>query len=355
MNSQRFRLFVLVVLLIFGPCSVDLRAQVLQWVNVAERNKNATVLIRVDSQDQDSNFGSGVIIGPNKILTAKHLLPENETLKRGDYLITGLVGWDAASIDFGQATKLVIEYISSQFDLAVLRFDTSSTSKPHAFSMRSTVKQGEAVLIMGYPGGGSLQCTQGIVSGKGEGETWTTDAIAGVGNSGGPIFDVSGQLVGILLYGAQGRDKNGVYSPGYFLALDRIDSDLSRFRTRGEDFQISIKAGSVNSIPAAEVERITINYSLNDEEISHLWISATERGSRRLFSAQYGFRIISAEFQVASQNHVKDGPQVLVSEDGSSVTLQYSLESGPFFDRWRGWLVGTLNTIQERVSVGKTR
>ena len=178
---------------------------VTQWINVVEKNKGVTVLIRVDTEGQDSGFGSGVIIGPGRVLTAKHVLPDDPTRERGNFLIKGLVGWDEASIDFAQARKLVIEYVSVRYDLAILRFESGTSTEPHAFSTGS-LKQGQSILVMGYPDGGSLTCTQGIVSNKNAGGTWGTDATVGVGNSGGPLFDPNGSLVGILLEGSAGRD-----------------------------------------------------------------------------------------------------------------------------------------------------
>jgi hypothetical protein len=204
---------------------------------------------------------------------------------------------------------------------------------------------------MGYPDGGSLTCTQGIVSNKSAGGTWGTDATAGVGNSGGPLFDPNGSLVGILLQGSAGRDGQGKILLGYFLGIDEIGKELSAPLLVGS-FKVLEQAGSVNSaIQPPPLQKITMVYRVDDENVDHSSISPTEKSFERSFAAQDGFRITSASFQSASANHVKDGPRFAIVDNGARIIVRYTLESGPFFDQWRGWLVGSINTTQERRAI----
>lgn len=62
------------------------------------------------------------------------------------------------------------------------------------------VHQGDAVLAIGHPGGMLWTVTRGIVSAldRGEDKRWIqVDALIWFGNSGGPLFDVHGRLIGL--------------------------------------------------------------------------------------------------------------------------------------------------------------
>jgi hypothetical protein len=48
----------------------------------------------------------------------------------------------------------------------------------------------------------------------------------------------------------------------------------------------------------------------------------------------------SARFE-GSQNNLHD-LRFDISQDGSTLKVNYELTSGPVFDRWRGWISGTI-------------
>jgi len=68
------------------------------------------------------------------------------------------------------------------------------------------------------------------------------------------------------------------------------------------------------------------------------------RNTRRDFSdripAPVGFRFLEVVgVNIASLNHSpSNGAQVAVIADGKALSVNYSLESGPFGDEWRGWI-----------------
>src|ERR1700719_2050455 len=92
------------------------------WSSIVNKNKDLTVLIRVEVAGKHPGYGSGVIVRPGHVLTAKHILPESSIRQAGDFLIAGLIGWDDPSIDFSHAKRLEIEYVSDRYDLAILRY-----------------------------------------------------------------------------------------------------------------------------------------------------------------------------------------------------------------------------------------
>ena len=142
--------------------------------------------------------GSGVIIGPNTILTAKHVVVD------ADYvIITDVNGNDIRVID--------IE-IDPDDDCAII---TVNANLLNFVAPASEVIVGERVIIIGAPFGIDFYntVTAGIVSGLnrdvpffGVNSVITVDAASNPGNSGGPVFNMRGQLIGILVGGKWGAD-----------------------------------------------------------------------------------------------------------------------------------------------------
>jgi S1-C subfamily serine protease len=65
------------------------------------------------------------------------------------------------------------------------------------------------------------------------------------------------------------------------------------------------------------------------------------------FAADPGFKFTEFKFDELSRNHGSP-PQIVMSADGREIAVSFSLTSGPMFDRYRGWLTGTLLTRQVR-------
>jgi len=134
--------------------------------------------------------GSGVIISSDGlILTNAHVVRDAQdvTVKLADRreFKARVLGTDPAT------------------DIAVLR--TNATGLPTVkFGDPGTLQVGDYVLAIGAPFGFDQSATAGIVSAKGRslpGDSYVpfiqTDAAVNPGNSGGPLFDVGGNVVGI--------------------------------------------------------------------------------------------------------------------------------------------------------------
>jgi serine protease Do len=88
-------------------------------------------------------------------------------------------------------------------DVAVLKVDAQNLPMV-ALGSAKAVQVGDSVLAIGAPFGFEQTATQGIVSAKGRslpGDSYVpfiqTDAAVNPGNSGGPLFDAAGQVIGI--------------------------------------------------------------------------------------------------------------------------------------------------------------
>ena len=171
----------------------------------------ALVYIRVVRKDLSSGkdekgvvSGSGVVISPEgELLTNHHVIDKAEEIR---CLLTDGTALGARVVGFDQ-----------DLDIALLRLERPEDAPPLPFAELSPdpVEIGNVVLAMGAPWGLARSVTMGIVSctdryleGAGRYTLWyQTDAAISPGNSGGPLVDTTGRVVGInargMLFGDQ--------------------------------------------------------------------------------------------------------------------------------------------------------
>jgi serine protease Do len=136
-------------------------------------------------------LGSGFIIDPTGlIVTNDHVVGDatriRVTLHDGTTLPARLVGRDA------------------RMDLALLKIESRKPLRAVTWGRSDDVRIGDWVLTVGNPFGLVNSVAAGIVSGRNRDlhtgpydEYIQTDAAMNTGNSGGPMFDLSGRVVGI--------------------------------------------------------------------------------------------------------------------------------------------------------------
>lgn len=99
--------------------------------------------------------------------------------------------------------------------------------------------------------------------------------------------------------------------------------------------------------PAGAVKRISRAFEISRLKDDHPSITPTTEKYTLKFAADAGYKFTEFEFGELSRNH-GSAPVIEVSPDGKEISVQFSLTSGPLFDRYRGWLDGTLVTRQAR-------
>ncbi|HWQ91413.1 MAG TPA: DegQ family serine endoprotease [Clostridia bacterium] len=138
-------------------------------------------------------LGSGVIVSPDGyILTANHVVEGADTVKVA--LATGDEEFDAKVIGNDPPT-----------DVAVLKIEAKRSLPAISIADSDKLEVGDVVLAVGSPFGLGQTVTMGIVSALGRSgfgitayENFIqTDAAINQGNSGGPLVDAEGRLVGI--------------------------------------------------------------------------------------------------------------------------------------------------------------
>jgi len=186
--------------------------------NLSESVANAvdSVVLVKSTLANGTSAGSGVIFGYDGevgyayIITNHHVI-ENATAVKvytysGEEYVATLVG------------------ASAPHDLAVLKVYATGL-KPATLGISSSIKIGEPVFAVGNALGQGFTVSQGIISVKNRNITMDlvryhllqTDASINSGNSGGGLFDASGNLIGIVNAKSFGTGIEGL---GYAIPID---------------------------------------------------------------------------------------------------------------------------------------
>lgn len=158
-----------------------------------------------DVEEERKGEGSGVIIDEKgHVLTSWHVL-ENAVdgevvLNDGSRMSARLVGYDAAT------------------DLAVLKIKDAGNECPYVdFEDSDNVRVGEVAIAIGSPFSLQRTATVGHVSSKGRKvdilpyeDFIQTDAAINEGNSGGPLIDVDGRMIGLITAKKTDDQQKGV-------------------------------------------------------------------------------------------------------------------------------------------------
>ncbi|MGH7041654.1 MAG: trypsin-like peptidase domain-containing protein, partial [Acetobacteraceae bacterium] len=197
--------------------SAQAAAPVLGWAAIARKVVPAVVNIEVLTIAKDSNspglgerqeeVGSGFIVNPTGIIvTNKHVID-------GAFQIT---------VTLQDGTELPAKLIAAAklTDIAVLKVDAGHPLPVLPLAPPGAVQPGDPVLAIGNPEGVGTSFSAGIVSAVNRNlmkspfdDYVQTDAAINHGNSGGPLVDTKGEVVGvdtILLTNMANEGSNGL-------------------------------------------------------------------------------------------------------------------------------------------------
>ena len=135
-------------------------------------------------------LGSGFIISKDGIVVTNNHVIENA---------------DEIKIEMLDGSMLSAEVIGTdpKTDIAILKIDTSEELPFVKFGNSDVLRAGDWVVAIGNPFGQGFSVSAGIVSARGRelngryDDYIQTDAAINRGNSGGPLFDVEGNVVGV--------------------------------------------------------------------------------------------------------------------------------------------------------------
>jgi len=172
-----------------------------QYEDLIARVKPAVVVVNVKNVLGGSGHGSGFIYDPSGYVLTNHHVVEGTT--EITVTLPDRRTFPATVVDYLRRNEYACPpRVDTWVDAAVLKINgTGLPTIPIGDS--STLRQGQEVLVLGYPGGVSTEevsVSRGIVGGIRPG-WFQTDATMIPGNSGGPVIDRQGRVVGLATFG----------------------------------------------------------------------------------------------------------------------------------------------------------
>jgi S1-C subfamily serine protease len=172
-------------------------------------------------------IGSGVIVSPAGLLvTNGHVV--------GDKAVGEIV---EVKLSNDQVLPAKIMAVNHNRDIAILRLPNQKGGKPWPYSTfaKDAPREGDPLLAMGHPLGLPFTVTKGVLSGLGDrGNMFVqylqTDASINHGNSGGPIYNSRGEVVGINTMIA---GKEGSIGIGFSITAPNVVQALEQYAATG--------------------------------------------------------------------------------------------------------------------------
>jgi len=202
--------------------------------NIAQEGKD------ISTYGDSLIFGSGVIYKANGyIITNAHVVKNMENI--------------AVVLYNGRSYKAVLKAIDEKFDLALLKIYKGGLT-PATFGTMKDVIVGDPVIAMGTPLSFSLRnsATKGIISGinrsvQGDYRFIQSDAAINGGNSGGPLVNKDGKVIGINSVKYTGYGIEGL---SFSIPVDTVMYVLDHFERFGKVRTPYIGAEFVEGIAA---------------------------------------------------------------------------------------------------------
>jgi S1-C subfamily serine protease len=256
--------------------------------------------------EQQQALGSGFVIDK-----AGHIVTNYHVVQ----------GARSVEVSFSNNERLKAKIVGTDpsTDIAVLEVKaTSRAFKPLALGDSDAVRVGDQVLAIGNPFGLDRTATAGIVSalqrpiqapnGDEIDHVIQTDAALNHGNSGGPLIDASGRVIGVNSQIQTGGTTDGNVGIGFAIPINTVKSVAAQLIEKGkvEHAFIGVQVQPLN----ADVARI---FHLG---VKHgLLVEAVEKGSA---AAKAGLKAGDTNVTVAGQSY-RLGGDVIVAVDGVSV------------------------------------
>ena len=172
-----------------------------------------------------SSLGSGFVIDPSGIIVTNNHVIE---------------GADEITIEFFEGGELEAKLIGTDpnTDIALLKVEADAPLPFVSFGNSDTARVGDWVMAMGNPLGQGFSVSAGIVSQRGRALSGAyddyiqTDAAINRGNSGGPLFNMDGEVIGVNT--AILSPNGGSIGIGFSMASNVVTRVVDQLKQFGE-------------------------------------------------------------------------------------------------------------------------
>ncbi|NCB48555.1 MAG: serine protease [Clostridia bacterium] len=181
-------------------------------------NNNILKVVEIKVSDDEITWGyaTGFFIDNNgTILTNKHVAYNSITNANYNLIQVRLANEDEWLV--AEVVK-----ISDDNDLATIKIDKSDTNY---FELEENFSNGETIFTIGNPNGFGLSFTTGVISSSERNviyneqtiKTMQTSFVINEGNSGGPVFNKCGKLLGIISFRLKDRNEDVIQGVSFAL------------------------------------------------------------------------------------------------------------------------------------------
>jgi S1-C subfamily serine protease len=168
-------------------------------------------------------FGSGFVVGKGLVATNAHV-------------VAGINSPQVVDRNGTHAATTI--WFDPDLDFAVLRTSNLAGSK---LPLKTTIaSRGEAAGVLGYPGGGGFKAGQAAIldeftaigrniynEGRTTRDVYSVQAMVVPGNSGGPLVDAHGYVIGVIF-----ATSTSYSNVGYALTLRQVVAELNQAQQR---------------------------------------------------------------------------------------------------------------------------
>ena len=218
--------------------------------------------VSADGKTKFAETGSGVLISADgKVMTAAHVVH----------------AMDEVSVEFLGGETISARVIASEpaADLSLLQLDhVPGGSKVAPMADSSTMAVGDQVIIVGAPYGLSYSLSVGYISARWPPNTvyksmplaefFQTDATINTGNSGGPMFNMKGEVVGIVSHNIS--KSGGSEGLGFVVAMNTAKQLLLEQRSFWSGLEgviLSDRLADILNLPPRSTGYIVKNVAKN--------------------------------------------------------------------------------------------
>jgi serine protease Do len=205
---------------------------------------------RGEGDERETGEGSGFVVNASGIIVTNYHVIEDS---------------DRIEVTFNDGSKLPAEVVGTDklIDIAVLKVKPPKPLKAVTFGDSDRLRVGQTVIAMGNPFGIGLSASAGIVSGRNRNirngpydDFIQTDAAINKGNSGGPLFNLEGKVIGM---------DTAILSPtgssvgiGFAVPSNELQPALLQIETYGEVRRGHIGV-RVEDVPAEVATRLRMD------------------------------------------------------------------------------------------------
>ena len=168
----------------------------------------------------DKSIGTGFFIEKNKILTNFHVVKDNNLVE----VVLKPYGYEKVS--FKSPNVGYVEYKDKERDLAIVKMELDEKINISILTLsdNNTIEKGDKVYTIGHPYDSKWSCRGGRITNIIKKE-YETDISIDKGNSGGPLFNENGKVIGVV---TKFHSKNKLMN--YSVSLDEVKNFLANYK-----------------------------------------------------------------------------------------------------------------------------